>query len=284
MAPISGAGLNAVPSLGTDAEENSSPVVGLVAGPRLGTDTLKCSLQGTVAGGRMSLMEHGGVAPIRPVTAVAWASNSSTCPKDFNLISITEDGAAANFTRSFAMKSGYYLCYSKDMSGGMVVSDVQVISEKETVPHGYCYIPEHLEPRASVSKKKRVCVRMVPVGGVETAVLDIKLTAKSRMMLQHYTCLGDMNGYVMWCRKGPFSSPLPQAKPRSLSLDLPIDGVPFTLHPKFETQTNGMTPTNTLNNIRIKSVQDIENEYNYTFIVEENAAKRTRPLTTGSTS
>lgn len=28
-------------------------------------------------------------------------------------ISITEDGAAANFTRSFGMKSGYYLCYSK---------------------------------------------------------------------------------------------------------------------------------------------------------------------------
>lgn len=28
-------------------------------------------------------------------------------------ISITEDGSAANFTRSFAMKSGYYLCYSK---------------------------------------------------------------------------------------------------------------------------------------------------------------------------
>ncbi|XP_064819336.1 multivesicular body subunit 12A-like [Oncorhynchus masou masou] len=286
----------------------------------------------------MSLMEHGGGAHNRPVTAVAWASNSSTCPKDFNLISITEDGAAANFTRSFAMKAGYYLCYSKDMSGGMVVSDVQVISDKETVPHGYCYIPEHLEPRASVSKKKRVCVRMVPVGGVETAVLDIKLTAKTRRMLQHYTCLGDMHGYVMWCKKGPFSSPLPQAKPRSLSLDLrqlsldqnppplplrpsnappmppgrklshrrsnlqlhdtvdkvvdssniygisAIDGVPFTLHPKFKTQTNGTTPTNTLNNIRIKSVQDIENEYNYTFTVEENAAKRTTPLTTGSTS
>lgn len=28
-------------------------------------------------------------------------------------ITITEDGAAANFTRSFGMKSGYYLCYSK---------------------------------------------------------------------------------------------------------------------------------------------------------------------------
>lgn len=93
-------------------------------------------------------------------------------------ISITEDGASANFTRSFAMKSGYFLCYSKvtdrdpdntsclfpsspffsspvspcvslslqDLSGGMVVSDIQLISDKESIPHGYCYIAEHLEP------------------------------------------------------------------------------------------------------------------------------------------
>ena len=43
---------------------------------------------------------------------------------------------------------------------------------------------------ACVSKKKRVCVRVVPVGSVDTAVLDIKLTAKSKMMLQHYTYVG----------------------------------------------------------------------------------------------
>ncbi len=43
---------------------------------------------------------------------------------------------------------------------------------------------------ATVSKKKRVCVRLDPVGSVDTAVLDIKLTAKSKMMLQHYTYVG----------------------------------------------------------------------------------------------
>lgn len=272
-------------------------------------------------------MDHGGV---RPVTAVAWTSNSSTCPKEFTLISITEDGATANFTRSFGMKSGYYLCYSKDLSGGMVLSDIQLISDKDSIPHGYCYIAEHLEPRATVSKKKRVCVRVVPVGSVDTAVLDVKLTAKSKMMLQHYTYVGDIHGYVLWCRKGPFSSPMPQAKPRSVSLDLrklsleqssgplplrpsnppplppgrlsqrrcslhtkdsdkpadgsmqgitALDGVPFSLHPKFDIQTNGTGSqlNSQLNNIRIKSLQDIENEYNYTFAVEENAAKRTRP-------
>ncbi|XP_034150439.1 multivesicular body subunit 12A-like isoform X1 [Esox lucius] len=287
----------------------------------------------------MSLMEQGGGAPIRPVTAVAWTSNSASCPKDFNLISSTEDGVAANFTRSFAMKSGYYLCYSKEPSGGMVVSDIQVISDKEAIPSGYCFIPEHLEPKASVWKKKRVCVRLVQECSVEAAVLDIKVTAKSRMMLQHYTCIGDIHGYVMWCRKGPFSSLLPRAKPRKVSLTLrelsldqntpplplrpsnapllppgrkissrrgnlgsndavdkaadnsniygisAIDGVPFALHPKFETQTNDTTPVNILDNIRIKSFQDIENEYNYTFKVEENAADRSRSfLSTGITS
>ncbi|XP_020497042.2 multivesicular body subunit 12A isoform X2 [Labrus bergylta] len=278
---------------------------------------------------RMSLMERGGV---RPITAVAWTSNTGTCPKDFTLISITEDGAAANFTRSFGMKSGYYLCYCKDLAGGMVVSDIQLISDKDSIPHGYCYIAEHLEPKASVTKKKRVCVRVVPVGSVDTAVLDIKLTAKSKMMLQHYTYVGDVHGYVLWCRKGYFSSPLPKAKPRSVSLDLrglsldqppaplplrpsnpppplpqnkisqrrrslhtkdtqdkpadsnvqgitALDGVPFSLHPKFDVQTNSsaLQVNSQLNNIRIKSLQDIENEYHYAFVVEENAAKRTRP-------
>ncbi|CAJ1053206.1 multivesicular body subunit 12A [Xyrichtys novacula] len=231
------------------------------------------------------------------------------------------------------MRSGYYICYSKDMAGGMVVSDIQLISEKNSIPHGYCYIAEHLEQKASVSKKKRVCVRVVPVGSVDTAVLDIKLTAKSKMMLQHYTYVGDIHGYVLWCRKGYFSSPVPQAKPRSVSLDIrtlsldqpsaplplrpsnpppplpfsklsqrrrslngkdnldkpadssiqgitALDGVPFSLHPKFDIQANctALQLNSQLSNIRIKTLKDIENEYNYTFAVEESAAKRTRPV------
>ncbi|KAF6723888.1 Multivesicular body subunit 12A [Oryzias melastigma] len=264
----------------------------------------------------------------RAVTAVAWTSNSSTCPKDFTLINITEDGVAANFSRSFG-KSGYYLCYSKDLAGGMVVTDIQIITERESIPHGYCYIAEHLDSKASVSKKKRVCVRLTPVGSVDMALLDIKLTAKSKMLLQHYTYVGDIQGYVLWCRKGHFLNPTPQAKPRSVSLDMrrlsmdevnpplplkpsnppprlppgrisqrrrslnkgnssdkhsdgslqgstALDGVPFTLHPDFNIQSNGMLNSQ-INNIHIKSLNDIENEYSYTFAVEESAAKRNRP-------
>ncbi|KAJ8373182.1 hypothetical protein AAFF_G00270150 [Aldrovandia affinis] len=253
----------------------------------------------------MSLYEPNSASPL-PLSAVGWASNSSTCPKDFTLINLTLDGATANFVRGFGMKSGYYLCYSTNTAGGMVVSDIQVISDKEPIPHGYCFIPEYLDSKASVWKKKRVCVRIVPLGSVDTAVLDIKLTAKNKVALQHYTCLGDIHGYVLWCKKGHFSSPVPQAKPRSVSLDLrklsldqsaprclsgqvtprsniygvsAMDGVPFTLHPRFEVPPSRAVPSNNLNNIRIKSVQDIENEYNYPFTVEESAASRTQTRT-----
>ncbi|XP_036409352.1 multivesicular body subunit 12A-like [Megalops cyprinoides] len=280
----------------------------------------------------MSLYEANSALSL-PVTAVAWTSNSTTCPKDFSLISMTQDGTAANFVRGFGIKSGHYLCFSTNTAGGMVVSDIQIITDKEPIPHGYCYIPEYLEPKASVWKKKRVCVRIVPLGSVETAVLDIRLTAKSKVVLQHYTCLGDIHGYVIWCKKGHFSSPVPQAKPRSISVELrkmsldqpapplplrpsnthpapsvgklsrrrsnleikdpgesvydssniygisAMDGVPFVLHPRFETQASRPVPSNALSNICIKSIQDIENEYNYTFAVEESAASRSRPRT-----
>uniref|UniRef100_A0A8C1QVY0 MABP domain-containing protein n=1 Tax=Cyprinus carpio TaxID=7962 RepID=A0A8C1QVY0_CYPCA len=227
----------------------------------------------------MSVFESSS-ASCRPITAVAWVSNSSACPGHFTLIGQTEDGASANFIRGFAIKSGYFLCYSKDLSVGMVVADVQVITDKETIPHGYSYIPEFLEHRASVGKKKRICVRIVPMGSVTTAVLDLKLTAKNKSMVQQYTCLGDINGFVVWCLKGQFSTPVPQAKPRRVSLDmrrLSLEGAgpPQPLRPRYpltavnvEHQHYGIhndtriscVSASTLSDIRIKSVQDIENE------------------------
>uniref|UniRef100_A0A673J2H3 MABP domain-containing protein n=1 Tax=Sinocyclocheilus rhinocerous TaxID=307959 RepID=A0A673J2H3_9TELE len=213
----------------------------------------------------MSVFESSG-ASCRPITVVAWASNSSACPGHFTLI------MSLTVCVCVCVCSGYFLCYSKDLSGGMVVADVQVITDKEPIPHGYCYVPEFLEHKASVGKKKRICVRIVPMASVTTAGLDLKLTAKNKTMVQQYTCLGDINGFVVWCLKGQFSTPAPQAKPRRVSLDmrslslegagppqplrpskivwmchvthsrlclfLGMDGVPFSLHPKFESQSD----------------------------------------------
>uniref|UniRef100_W5MIP0 Multivesicular body subunit 12A n=1 Tax=Lepisosteus oculatus TaxID=7918 RepID=W5MIP0_LEPOC len=254
--------------------------------------------------------------PTPPVMAVAWTSSANTCPPEFRLITTTHEGSAAHFAKGFGLKSGYYLCFSTSMTASMVVQDIRIVLDKETIPHGYCYIPEYLDNKVSVLKKKRLCVKTVPWGSTDTAVLDIKLTSKSRVILPHYTCLG-------------YESRAPHVKPRSISVDMgkllldenspaeplhqrnsshghplgkltrrrsnlevidtPIydtsniygisamDGVPFALHPKFDTQMDGAQLTK-LNNIRIKSLQDIENEYDYTFSVEKSAASRTSPM------
>lgn len=54
-----------------------------------------------------------------------------------------------------------------------------------------------------------------------------------------------MNGFVVWCLKGPFSTPAPQAKPRSISLDLrslSLDGAgpPLPLKPRYASQDISM--------------------------------------------
>uniref|UniRef100_A0A2H6N222 Multivesicular body subunit 12A n=1 Tax=Micrurus carvalhoi TaxID=3147026 RepID=A0A2H6N222_9SAUR len=57
-----------------------------------------------------------------------------------------------------------------------------------------------------------------------------------------------------------------------------IDGVPFILHPKFENNvTRGNTALSIFKNLQIKSLADIEKEYDYSFVVERTAAARLPP-------
>lgn len=48
----------------------------------------------------------------------------------------------------------------------------------------------------------------------------------------------DIHGYVLWCRKGHFTNPMPMAKPRSVTLDmrklsLEQPSVPLPLRPRY---------------------------------------------------
>ncbi|NXL91807.1 MB12A protein, partial [Alectura lathami] len=170
---------------------------------------------------------------------------------------------------------------------------------------------------AGASRKKRVYVRLQPREAADTAVLDIKLSGKSRALPQ-YMKIGEIGGFAIWCKKGPVpkSSPLPVPKPRtlrqglqqlsleqqspekpeapagtkgaSLTLHDPasdssniyslsaMDGVPFTLHPKFESSLRSDSSA-VLADLNVKSLADIEKEYNYTFVVERTAAARLPP-------
>ncbi|XP_015744892.1 multivesicular body subunit 12A [Python bivittatus] len=257
---------------------------------------------------------------ITPLTGLGWTS-SNVPVASWIPITTTVEGAPANFGKGFAQKYGYYLCFTSSITtsnpAGDVLYDVMILSEKSLLPSGYSYAKEFLDPKTSISKKKRLCVKLIPMGAAETAVCDIILSSKSKVV-PNYMRIGEMSGFALWCKKEHIHKPKPLPKPRSFSLDMnqlslenvdapsekpfgskrqatikrhetiydasnacgisAIDGVPFTLHPKFENSvTHGTTALSVFKNFHIKSLADIEEEYDYSFVVERTAAARLPP-------
>nr|KAF6349454.1 multivesicular body subunit 12A [Myotis myotis] len=245
-----------------------------------------------------------------PLAGLAWSSASAPPPRGFSAISCTVEGAPASFGKSFAQKSGYFLCLST--LGGLenpqenVVADIQVLVDKSPLPPGFSPVCDPLDSKASVSKKKRMCMKLVPLGAADTAVFDIRLSGKTKTV-PGYLRIGDMGGFAIWCKKAKAPRPVP--KPRALSRDMQglsldqpsqprastlrrsdsiyeasnlygisaMDGVPFTLHPRFEGKSCGPLAFSAFADLTIKSLADIEEEYNYGFVVEKTAAARLPP-------
>uniref|UniRef100_A0A8C6IL50 Multivesicular body subunit 12A n=1 Tax=Melopsittacus undulatus TaxID=13146 RepID=A0A8C6IL50_MELUD len=236
-----------------------------------------------------------------PLTGVAWAAAPDAAPAGWTVIGVTVEGTAANLGKGFGLKSGGYLCAPP----GPVVTDVLVLSDRSPQPAGYTRAPEFPEPRPGGSRKKRLYVKLQPVSAADTAVVDIKLSSKSKT-LPYYTRAGEMGNFAIWCKKGPVLKPVP--KPRSISTGLKqlslqspdygikraasqhealydtsniyglsaMDGVPFTLHPKFDTRFSSGSNA-LLTDLNVKSLAEIEAEYNYAFVVEKTAAARLPP-------
>ncbi|KAM9730159.1 multivesicular body subunit 12A isoform 1-T1 [Dama dama] len=270
-------------------------------------------------------MDPGPGANGMPLAGLAWSSASAPPPRGFSAISCTVEGAPASFGKTFAQKSGYFLCLnplgSLENPQENVVVDIQILVDKSPLPPGFSPVCDPLDSKASVSKKKRMCVKLVPLGATDTAVFDIRLSGKTKTV-PGYLRVGDMGGFAIWCRKA--KSPRPVPKPRALSrdvrdlsLDSPgqpskggfpertlsrlgsrastlrrsdsiyeasnlygisaMDGVPFTLHPRFEGKSCGPLAFSAFADLTIKSLADIEAEYNYGFVVEKTAAARLPP-------
>ncbi|XP_007488654.1 multivesicular body subunit 12A [Monodelphis domestica] len=273
-------------------------------------------------------MDPGPAPDGAPIAGLAWALASAVPPRGYSAITSTVEGTPANFGKGFAQKSGYFLCLSTGEIGTgsgnssetlpeNVVTDIQILNEKTPLPNGFTYISEFLDTKASVSKKKRVCMKLVPIGVADMAVFDVRLSGKNKVV-PGYIRVGEIGGFAVWCKKGKVSKPKPLPKPRSISLEMKglsldrssdsseklsplssrqgtirrsdsiyeasslygisaMDGVPFVLHPKFEGKDNGPMGFSALADLTIKSLADIEEEYNYGFVVERTAAARLPP-------
>ncbi|GAB1293293.1 Multivesicular body subunit 12A [Apodemus speciosus] len=279
-----------------------------------------------------------------PLAGLVWSSASAPPPPGFSAITCTVEGGTASFGRGFAQKAGYFLCLSTlgipENPQDNVVVDMQIVMDKGPLPSGFSTVndPQDTRSEASVSKKKRMCVKLVPLGTADVVVSDVKLSGKTKTV-PGYLRVGDIGGFAIWCKKSKAPRPVP--KPRTLSQD--IRGL--SLDPPKEPSKGGQ-PERTLSrlgsrastlrrndsiyeasslygisghgwsslcptpeirgqelralagainpwefsydimdrprlsafgDLTIKSLADIEKEYNYGFVVEKTAAARLPP-------
>ncbi|KAG8517324.1 Multivesicular body subunit 12A [Galemys pyrenaicus] len=259
-------------------------------------------------------MDPGSGSDAAPVASLVWSSASAPPPRGFSAISCTVEGAPASFGKGFTQKPGYFLCLSLlnnlENPQENVVTDVQVLLEKSPLPPGFSPVCDPLDSKASVSKKKCMYMKLVPLGAADVAVFDVRLSGKNKTV-PGYLRVGDMGGYSIWCKKAKAPRPVPKSRAlskdmRGLSLDPPSQpskgDFPERTLSRLGSRASTLRRSDSIYDasnlygisgkqigklrhgtfsafadLTIKSLADIEEEYNYGFVVEKTAAARLPP-------
>ncbi|XP_073322479.1 multivesicular body subunit 12B-like isoform X1 [Pagrus major] len=244
------------------------------------------------------MSELSNKLPSDPISAVGVITSFSKAPDDYTVVAQTTDGSDADLWKDglFKSKVTRYLCFTRK-PGPDVVVDIKVIDIKDALPEGYTPVEETMDTKETAMRKRRLCVKISPRAAAETAVYDIQIIAKTKYHLVNYVCIGEINSMGVWYRIGDV--PKLQSSPETAStanseapshtarrtMSRPedehqnsgnytmtaLDDVPFVVPEKFFQNPKEMQQVN-LMGITIKSLAEIEEEFQYNFTTERSIA------------
>ncbi|XP_035768970.1 multivesicular body subunit 12B-like isoform X2 [Neolamprologus brichardi] len=232
--------------------------------------------------------------PIDPITAVGVVSSPSKAPDGYYVVAQTTDGSDADLRKDglFKSKVTRYLCFTRK-TGPDVVVDMKLTDTKDALPESFTPMQETMDTKEAAMRKRRLCVKMSPREDAKTAVCDIQITAKSKTHLVNYTCVGELNNMGIWYRLGDVRQHQPSrvtsgrvesdARPGTASSRIyserhgtglytmtALDDVPFVISEKFSQKIPKEMQQVNLMGITIKSLADIEEEFQYNFSTERS--------------
>uniref|UniRef100_A0A3P8VGA0 Multivesicular body subunit 12Ba n=1 Tax=Cynoglossus semilaevis TaxID=244447 RepID=A0A3P8VGA0_CYNSE len=257
--------------------------------------------------------------PMDPITGVGVVASRNRAPTGYDVVSTTTDGLDADLWKDglFKSKVTRYLCFTRVFSKenshlGNVLVDMKLIDIKDTLPVGFIPIQETVDTQEQAFRKRRLCIKFIPRDSTEAAICDIRILGRSKQAPPQYTFIGELNNMGIWYRMGNVprtqdsthvlttnnvqnvnssSSSTPAAPlPKHISMTLPASfrGKNST-RPDYEHQNSnlyaisGQQPGRLsldLMGITIKSLAEIEKEYDYSFRTEHSAAARLPPSPT----
>uniref|UniRef100_A0A8C9WR98 Multivesicular body subunit 12Ba n=1 Tax=Scleropages formosus TaxID=113540 RepID=A0A8C9WR98_SCLFO len=254
--------------------------------------------------------------PMDPITGVGVVASRSKAPSGYDVVSQTTDGLDADLWKDglFKSKVTRYLCFTRMFSKenshlGNVLVDMKLIDMKDTLPVGFIPIQETVDTQEQAFRKRRLCIKFIPRDSTEAAICDIRIIGRSKQAPPQYTFIGELNNMGIWYRMGKVprtqepvpnqtavtvtSTATPTPVAPHISMTLPAN---FTrknaTRPDYEHQNSNLyaisgEPSANLQQvdlmgITIKSLADIEKEYEYSFRTEHSAAARLPPSPTRS--
>ncbi|KAK8758932.1 hypothetical protein V5799_003429 [Amblyomma americanum] len=239
-----------------------------------------------------------------PITDVCIIEDPQNCPPGYHVVDKTFDqdtDADLWKDRFFGRRITRYICYSKAHHTECIQS-LLVVGDKEVPPEGHIVMNSTKDTDQRAMKKKLLCYKMVARDSAGEAVSDIIVLSKSRKPPDGFVLAGEINslhiGYKLTSvapvngRKNsyhqpplpPLPYPLPSHVDDHLQKKSPggrvcqrgksmqksaIDDVPFEVNPKYRAMFR--LSEFTMPNIRIKTANEIFEEYNYNFQVENQA-------------
>ncbi|KAK7895829.1 hypothetical protein WMY93_021154 [Mugilogobius chulae] len=242
--------------------------------------------------------------PMDPITGVGVVASRNRAPTGYDVVSTTTDGLDADLWKDglFKSKVTRYLCFTRVFSKenshlGNVLVDMKLIDIKDTLPVGFIPIQETVDTQEQAFRKRRLCIKFIPRDSTEAAICDIRILGRSKQAPPQYTFIGELNNMGIWpCPTAPM--------PKHISMTLPasfrgknttrpdyehqnsnlyaisaMDGVPFMISEKFACASSDLQQVD-LMGITIKSLAEIEKEYDYSFRTEHSAAARLPPSPT----
>ncbi|XP_032978586.1 multivesicular body subunit 12B isoform X4 [Rhinolophus ferrumequinum] len=222
-----------------------------------------------------------------PITGVGVVASRNRAPAGYDVVAQTADGVDADLWKDglFKSKVTRYLCFTRSFSKenshlGNVLVDMKLIDIKDTLPVGFIPIQETVDTQEVAFRKKRLCIKFIPRDSTEAAICDIRIMGRTKQAPPQYTFIGHISLTLPATFRGRNSTRADYEYQHSnLYAISAMDGVPFMISEKFSCVPESMQPFDLLG-ITIKSLAEIEKEYEYSFRTEQSAAARLPPSPT----
>lgn len=228
------------------------------------------------------------------VTDLFLLSSRSNDDTTTYILDTTTKGYDGNlYETSWRHKGKRLIGFKKNESDDYIVTDMTVISEDQDVPDDYAGVLITKDTKEKGLKKHILCYSRNPRNTTKDGITEIVLvnSSKSESVPPLFTSAGEKVNDIQICFKTEkvlrAPPPRPAVSPPVRNEQLQqygnispskahisaIEGVPFQINPKFNTQSNTADPL--IGGISFVAVDDIAQKYKYSFNLEREVIDAT---------